>query len=108
MLTEKEYQGLSAFFNMAKDGRKGFQEIAYRLKSKAKDKSELKDILDLLNRISMADGEFCSQERVIYKRVEEIFGFNTSHFSNGQGKAKSERELHLETLGLKDPVSFVR
>ncbi|MFK7870681.1 MAG: TerB family tellurite resistance protein [Roseobacter sp.] len=81
-IAAQDEAGAAKVFNMARQDVAGFEDYATRIHSMFSDKPEtLRDLLEGLFHIAMADGFYHPNEDLFLERVAEIFGLAEADFN---------------------------
>ncbi|MEM5519748.1 molecular chaperone DjiA [Sulfitobacter sp. AS59] len=82
-IAEADQQGAARVFNLARQDVTGFEDYASRIASMFADQPEmLRDLIEGLFHIAMADGTYHPNEDAFLTRVAEIFAMNESDFAS--------------------------
>ncbi len=82
-IAEADQQGAARVFNLARQDVAGFEDYATRIASMFADQPEmLRDLIEGLFHIAMADGTYHPNEDAFLTRVAEIFAMDDSDFAS--------------------------
>jgi DnaJ like chaperone protein len=82
-IAEADQQGAARVFNLARQDVTGFEDYATRIASMFADQPEmLRDLIEGLFHIAMADGTYHPSEDAFLARVAEIFAMDESDFAS--------------------------
>jgi DnaJ like chaperone protein len=82
-IAEADQQGAARVFNLARQDVAGFEDYATRIASMFADQPEmLRDLIEGLFHIAMADGTYHPNEDAFLTRVAEIFAMDESDFAS--------------------------
>lgn len=82
-IAETDQQGAARVFNLARQDVAGFEDYATRIASMFADQPEmLRDLIEGLFHIAMADGTYHPNEDAFLARVAEIFAMDESDFAS--------------------------